>query len=1233
MSDPSDYTVGWICALTTESVAAQVFLDETHEGPATQDALDTNSYTFGKIKQHNVVIAVLPMGEYGTASAAGVAKDMLRSFRNIRIGLMVGIGGGAPSSTNDIRLGDIVVSVPTAGQSGVFQYDFGKSIQEESFQQTRTLNQPPQALLSIVATLKGQHVIHGNGLEDAINYTLQKYPALEEDFSRPPQSTDILFQSTFKHVQGGDSCDPCSADAVHVVNRKDRKKKSTNPQVHYGTIASANTLMKDAIMRDRLASQKDVLCFEMEAAGLMNRFPCLVVRGICDYSDSHKNKEWQGFAAMAAAAYAKQIISRIRPEVIGREKTISDQLSEVSSGIAEILSDVKSLKLAQEDIDVLEWISDIDFGAQQTDTLSKWQPGTGQWLLDSDEFQKWAREKSEILLCPGIPGSGKTILTSLVIEQLTYRFRKDQKTGIAYIYCDFRRRSTQQSRNLLASILKQLCQRGTTIPASIRTMYLYHDKGKTGLQPSEIWEALRSIARTYSKLFVIVDALDEWQVSEREQSNLVDELLRLQKELGVSLFATTRPIPMVVGKFRPHPILTISASHDDICWFIDNYQRQLPNFLNNDPDLKQHIKTSISKAAKGMFLLASLYLQSLETKTTKRSLSEALSKLELRAEQKALDQRNVLDEAYDEAMERLEQQNPDHRELAFEVLTWICCTYQKLSIDALGDALALRDGDTEIHKDGIPEVDLLVSVCCGLVVFDDASRALRLIHYTTQDYFDQKQQRWFPNAQATIAKRCMHYLSIAPFEDGPCVTDFNVRRRLFDNPLYTYAALEWDNHARNAATSDHVDEMALDFLNRSQNVSAAMQVILLYSTNPSTGLSWSWHFKVDYSRRSLISINGLHLAAFCGLSNLVPILTKGFGINSEDDKGWTSFSWAFIGGHITAIESVLRQNPDLGLQRKQIRDFLIVAVMNGHQDWVKLLLDHGADPRTTIDYGQSALMAASRYGHEAIVELLLDKGADPNWSPGGHRSALMIASEQGHMAIVELLLEQGAQLHLRDIEGRTALMQACVGGRQGILELYIGKGADPSLEDNNGDNTVMLASIHGHATILSLLLEMGNDPDLSGTGAALSRASKQGHAAIVKLLLEHRAAASGLKPYSYGAPILEAISGGHENVLESLLDAGADMEAQDKDGDTPIFFASRQGNTTLVRKLIESGADFNSPGSRDGKTPIMVAQFNNHKHVVQLLRDNGASFISHLNWAPRRTPSSSSYPLKRKHLG
>ena len=322
MSGPGRYAVGWICALSTEFVAAQAMLDEAHDGLdiATND---NNSYALGRVGKHNVAIAVLPDSEYGTNSAATVARDMVHTFPNIRIGLMVGIGGGAPNDKHDIRLGDVVVSSPQGGKGGVYQYDFGKTIQEKPFQPTGFLDQPPTALRTAVSNLKAAHVLDGAQLEKIIDDVLLKRPRLLKEYQRQDADSDQLYLPDHVHPDKVVSCaGHCDRDQSRRVQRLARGNNDDNPAVHYGLIASANQLMKDAKVRDGLAKKDGVLCFEMEAAGLMNQFPCLVIRGICDYSDSHKNKAWQGYAAMTAAAYAKQLLTKIAPNKLEAERRI-----------------------------------------------------------------------------------------------------------------------------------------------------------------------------------------------------------------------------------------------------------------------------------------------------------------------------------------------------------------------------------------------------------------------------------------------------------------------------------------------------------------------------------------------------------------------------------------------------------------------------------------------------------------------------------------------------------------------------------------------------------------------------------------------------------------------------------------------------------------------------------------------------------------------------------------------
>ncbi|EUC37861.1 hypothetical protein COCCADRAFT_32961 [Bipolaris zeicola 26-R-13] len=259
-----DYTVGWVCALPVELAAAQEMLDEEHDMPPSSTH-DTNIYTCGRVGKHNVVIACLPEGQMGTHSAAAVAvKDA------------------------DIRLGDVVVSKPHQVHGGVVQYDSGK-VTPSGFERTGWLDAPPPVLLHAVTNLKASHM-RGK-------YRLSEY--LSKLDSLPGFTREAAGYSLCR-----DHC-----DKSHLADREPREQEVL---VHYGTIASGNQVIRNAAERDRISAELGgVLCFEMEAAGLMNSFPYLVIRGISDYADSHKSKRWQPYAAATAAACAQAMLSVI----------------------------------------------------------------------------------------------------------------------------------------------------------------------------------------------------------------------------------------------------------------------------------------------------------------------------------------------------------------------------------------------------------------------------------------------------------------------------------------------------------------------------------------------------------------------------------------------------------------------------------------------------------------------------------------------------------------------------------------------------------------------------------------------------------------------------------------------------------------------------------------------------------------------------------------------------------
>ena len=291
-------------------------LDECHN-PLQPNLGDDNTYTLGRIGNHNVVLTCLPTGVPGTSSAAIVAHQMLWTFKGIVFGLMVGVGGGVPSKENDIRLGDIVVSKPTGQYRGVIQYDFGKTVQEGRFYQTGSLNRPPDVLLTALANLQSKHMMKGHELAKYISEMLTRYPVMTDQFARPNMQQDSLYDAEYDHNVGHLTCLQC--DTSRLMHREPRT--SEDPFIHYGLIASGNQVMRHGATREQLRRELGVLCFEMEAAGLMDRFPCIVVRGICDYAYSHKNKQWQGYAAAAAAAYAKELLSVVPRNLIVSTRT------------------------------------------------------------------------------------------------------------------------------------------------------------------------------------------------------------------------------------------------------------------------------------------------------------------------------------------------------------------------------------------------------------------------------------------------------------------------------------------------------------------------------------------------------------------------------------------------------------------------------------------------------------------------------------------------------------------------------------------------------------------------------------------------------------------------------------------------------------------------------------------------------------------------------------------------
>lgn len=311
--------MGWICALPTELTAATAMLDETHPDlppPPT----DHNTYFLGRIGEHNIAIAYLPEEEIGNQPAATGASRMLSTFPAIKFGLIVGIGGGVPTKDNDIRLGDVVVSIPADQNEGVVQWDFENSTKGGHFQRTGTLDSPPTILKTALSTLETTHKREGSKVPKYLSNIVARHPALLSEFNGPT-AKDVFDEADYDHIDSNGSCSAC--DTGKAVPRPPRDKFI----IHYSTITAGNQIMKHGTKRDEVSKGLDgALCFEIEAAGLVHELPCLVICGLCDSADSHKSQSWHPYAAATAAAFAKELLSVIPSQEIDKSTEATDAL-------------------------------------------------------------------------------------------------------------------------------------------------------------------------------------------------------------------------------------------------------------------------------------------------------------------------------------------------------------------------------------------------------------------------------------------------------------------------------------------------------------------------------------------------------------------------------------------------------------------------------------------------------------------------------------------------------------------------------------------------------------------------------------------------------------------------------------------------------------------------------------------------------------------------------------------
>lgn len=282
---------------------------------------------------------------------------------------------------------------------------------------------------------------------------------------------------------------------------------------------------------------------------------------------------------------------------------MQSRLEKVSNTVDEIRLHQHDHQRDQEFQTVLDWLSSVNYAAQQNDYISQRQEGTSEWVINSSEFKGWLEQSNHTLFCPGIPGSGKTIITSTVVRHIQDKFRDDRSVGIAYVYCTFKQQEEQKPVDLMANILKQLAMRQDVLPSALESLYRRLKSLQARPSLNELRTTLRGVASLYSKTFIIIDALDECRTVGDDLDTFIQEIFSFQADVQANLFATSRMIKQIESKFQTASRLEIRANGEDVKKYLEKRLQDSQSLSSQSIVLRESIKDTISKAVNGMYVL------------------------------------------------------------------------------------------------------------------------------------------------------------------------------------------------------------------------------------------------------------------------------------------------------------------------------------------------------------------------------------------------------------------------------------------------------------------------------------------------------------------------------------------------------------------------------------------------------------------------------------------------------
>ncbi|KAJ2930181.1 hypothetical protein H1R20_g6860, partial [Candolleomyces eurysporus] len=865
-------------------------------------------------------------------------------------------------------------------------------------------------------------------------------------------------------------------------------------------------------------------------------------------------------------------------------------------------------------------------------------PETLEWFFTSPEYLTWKDDNPSLLWCHGKPGAGKTTLSVVTFDNLQTEFGDGL---ILHHFCDFSERNQQTSSAVVKNLLHQVLNQAND--DQIAKLRKHREKTKAILKLSSLSSILIDVCSIQST-FLVVDALDEFD----DRKNLYPVFKQLV-QAGWHVIATSRALPDIADAFRNHPQIEIEASKSDLEIYVAH------RLTESDFDTisgNKSILDAIVDKADGIFLLARLIMDRLLELTTVKEMRRFLEHMP-----------STVYDGYLSSLDRILALPPSRSSLALRIIGWITHAERRLQVSEVLHAFAFEEGSAEVDEDNIPSLKLVLQVCIGIVSTDTETATLGLIHSTAHEFFRQLPQ--LQGTQLDIASTSVGYLSL-PSLSTPCPNLDTLSCRLRDMPFLAYAAKYWGGHAKRV--EEPLSPQIQAFLLNEDVASASFQLLHI----------GEWKNQ-ELAAAVFASLpcrqNPLHIAAYWGLDfTLKSLLSMGGDAATQDSDGWTPLHWAASNGHESTIAILIDHGVDINSRDSKGWTPLFWACFRGLPSIVSCLLEKGAEHRVRSVTGWTCLHWAISRRHNEIITMLLQHHRDFT-----HRAA-SITVPIGTLTIARLKEVQTVKNRAAECaSGDETLLELAASAEDGDVFTVLLQDFDPSNKQpaafceehlntwwsaqrfdrppignvwrvwNKADGLYQDAylrdPLEAHGTdwktrllqvaikddklhVAQMLLELGANPNTPlgpHKRMAIHVAAFRRDPCFVELLLKWRKDCVSLQDKEGRTALHLAVLHGFESSVKILLEYGAHVNCQDKDGNTPLFIACGFDSGTsgsnkddpiqslplrIVQILLQHGADI-SVVNENGQTPLYCAiEEGATPEVIQTLINAGASISS-----------------------